>query len=386
MLSEKKSISEIYDVIIVGAGLAGLINAILLSRSGFKVLLLEKKFFPFHKVCGEYISNEVISFLTALGFKPSDYGASKINQLRISDPSGKSIKSELGMGGFGISRFIMDHALMKIACEVGVDVKENNRVTDLEFFNDVFKVVSSSGIYSSHFVIGSYGKRDVLDKNLNRSFMTKHTGYMGVKYHVKLNYPLNEIGLDNFPGGYCGIVKIEDDKYNLCYLYQRRPGVEFKSIAELEQKVLFTNPVIKKYFSEAEYVLEKPEVINEISFDRKPCVENNLFFCGDAAGLITPLCGNGMAMAIHAAKILSEILIHKAKPGIGINTNARQKIEKEYRIKWEAAFASRLFWGRNLQKISGNPMVTKTSLKVFHTFPGLTKWLIGKTHGSEQLR
>jgi flavin-dependent dehydrogenase len=29
---------------------------------------------------------------------------------------------------------------------------------------------------------------------------------------------------------------------------------------------------------------------------------------GDSVGMIHPLCGNGMAMAIHSAKILSELL------------------------------------------------------------------------------
>jgi len=29
---------------------------------------------------------------------------------------------------------------------------------------------------------------------------------------------------------------------------------------------------------------------------------------GDTAGLIHPLCGNGMAMAIHSAKIASELI------------------------------------------------------------------------------
>ena len=51
------------DVVVIGGGLAGLINAILLSRKGFSVVLFEKRNYPSHKVCGEYISNEVLPFL-----------------------------------------------------------------------------------------------------------------------------------------------------------------------------------------------------------------------------------------------------------------------------------------------------------------------------------
>ena len=90
-----------YDVIIIGGGLAGLTTAILLSGKSKKVLVIEKKTYPFHKVCGEYVSNEVLPFLKSIGFDPFEYGATNISKLRISTPSGKNIISPLGLGGFG---------------------------------------------------------------------------------------------------------------------------------------------------------------------------------------------------------------------------------------------------------------------------------------------
>ena len=106
MTTEKTFVNidkTLYDVIIVGGGLAGLVCSILLSRKGFKILLLEKKSYPFNKVCGEYVSNEVIGFLNTLGFDPYKHNASQIDKLRISFPSGKNIFVDLDMGGFGIS-------------------------------------------------------------------------------------------------------------------------------------------------------------------------------------------------------------------------------------------------------------------------------------------
>ena len=371
----------IYDVIIVGGGLAGLVCSIMLSRKGFKILLLEKKSYPFNKVCGEYISNEVIGFLNSLGFDPFTHNASQINKLRISSPAGKNIFVDLDMGGFGISRFTMDHSLSKIAQNSGTLLIENCRVNDVNFIEDVFSVSASIGLFKSRFVIGSYGKRDLLDKKLNRKFIHKHTGYLGVKYHLKLHYPVNEIGLDNFIGGYCGIVKIEDDKYNLCYLYRRKKNDNFKSIRELEEKTLFSNPNIRAIFEKAVFINEQPEVINEISFTDKTCIEDHIFLCGDAAGLIAPLCGNGMSMAIHGAKILSEILIDNLVKGNNINAIERLKIENNYTKKWRTTFSSRLFWGRALQEIYGNKNLTSASLSIIHSFPPLEKWLIKKTHG-----
>jgi len=58
------------DVIVIGGGLAGLTTSILLNRQGLAVTLLEKKSYPFHRVCREYISNEVAPFLKQIRLYP----------------------------------------------------------------------------------------------------------------------------------------------------------------------------------------------------------------------------------------------------------------------------------------------------------------------------
>jgi flavin-dependent dehydrogenase len=373
-----------FDVIIVGGGLAGLTASVLLSGENKKVLLIEKKVYPFHKVCGEYVSNEVLKFLQSCGFNPFVYGASIISKLRISTPGGKNIYSGLEMGGFGLSRYIMDHALFQLAVKNGTTALTATRVSEIEFKENYFQVKTSEGdVITSNLVIGCYGKRDNLDKRLGRKFIRTHTGYLGVKYHIKTALPPNEISLDNFENGYCGIVKIEDDKYNLCYLYRRRKGAaEFNSIRELEEKILFKNPVIKKIFSDSDFLFPQPEVINEISFAPKSCVENHILMCGDSAGLITPLCGNGMSMAIHSAKNLSEIILEsRILDNQEIPDNERTKLELEYAKAWKYNFSRRLSWGRSLQNIFGNTALTGISIHLIHAIPYVERLLISKTHG-----
>ena len=46
----------------------------------------------------------------------------------------------------------------------------------------------------------------------------KLNNYIGVKYHIKINWPEDLIALHNFENGYCGISQIEGNKYCLCYL------------------------------------------------------------------------------------------------------------------------------------------------------------------------
>ncbi|MBC8172389.1 MAG: FAD-binding protein, partial [Chitinophagales bacterium] len=202
MHKQGKEIPEnMFDVIIIGGGLAGLTAAILLSQENKKILLLEKKEYPFHKVCGEYISNEILPFLKSVGFDPFVHDAARIHKLRISTPAGKNIYTPLDLGGFGLSRFVMDNALHVVAKKKGAAIITGSKVTDVSFRDNYFDVETKDGVrYTSKLVIGSYGKRDTLDKKLDRGFIHKKTGYMGIKYHVKVPYPVDEVGLDNFAG------------------------------------------------------------------------------------------------------------------------------------------------------------------------------------------
>ena len=60
-----------YDVIIVGAGVAGSSAAILLGEEGHRVLLLDRATFPRHKTCGEGIMPEGVRILDTLGALPA---------------------------------------------------------------------------------------------------------------------------------------------------------------------------------------------------------------------------------------------------------------------------------------------------------------------------
>ena len=115
-----------FDVFIVGGGLAGLTNAIHLSKSRQRVLLIEKNSYPKHKVCGEYISNEVLPYLNSLGINPIKDGAKQISKVQVSTTKGNLIKGELPLGGFGMSRYFLDSLLLRKARLNGVQVLKDS--------------------------------------------------------------------------------------------------------------------------------------------------------------------------------------------------------------------------------------------------------------------
>ena len=368
------------DVIIVGGGLAGLFNAILLNKAGYKVTVIERKAYPFNRVCGEYVSNEVIPFLAGLSIDLDALNVSRINRLEVTASSGTKVSKKLDLGGFGLSRYTFDNYLYQKAKAEGVNFLLNTRAQDILFVGEIFRVVLPDKVLHAPLVIGCFGKRSNLDQTLNRPFFYKRSPYLAVKFHIRADFPDDLIQLNNYQNGYCGVSKVEGDKYCMCYLAHRDDLRKHGTMAALEQNVICKNPYLKKLFDTAEFLWDKPEVINEISFEKKQAVENHILMSGDTAGMIAPLCGNGMSMAIHSAKTLSGHIIRYYDPQ-NFSLLQRAQLERAYTADWEAQFARRLWVGRTMQRLFGRDAATEVSLRLLNALPGVADYLISKSHG-----
>jgi flavin-dependent dehydrogenase len=366
-------------ILVVGGGLAGLLAAIDLTRRGVHCLVIEKKEYPFHRVCGEYISNEVVPYLKSLDAYPEELQPARINQFELTSVNGKNVTMPLDLGGFGISRYALDYFLYKKAASLGVDFKLKNDVETIAFSNDNFKVQTSDELLSADLVIGAFGKRSKIDLQLRRPFTQKRSPYVGVKYHIRLpGYPSNLIALHNFNDGYCGISRVENDIVNLCYLTHRDNVKAYGNLRGMEQAVLFKNPYLKKIFESAEFLFERAETINEISFETKEPVYRHVLMAGDAAGMITPLCGNGMAIAIHSAKLLSD---HVHRFCID-STYTREALEVDYSKTWRQHFATRLWLGRQVQRLFGDTWASNAAVNLARYARPAAHYLVKKTHGA----
>ena len=366
-----------FDVIIIGGGLAGLTNAIHLSKFNRQVLLIEKDSYPKHKVCGEYISNEVLPYLNSLGIDPINEGAKQITEVQVSTTKGNLIKGELPLGGFGMSRYFLDNLLIKKAQLNGVQVLKDS-VDSIVFENEVFTVrTKDSKLYQSKITIGAFGKRSKLDLKMNRKFIKKKSPYLAVKIHVEGNFPENLIALHNFKGGYCGVSKVENNSINLCYITEYKSFKKFKTISEFQKQVVFKNKHLKKIFEETNPVFKKPLTISQISFETKNPVENHIIMCGDTAGMIHPLCGNGMGMAISSARLASERILQFLNGEI----QTREELEKQYFKDWNREFKIRLSAGHFIARLFRNQTILQIVYSILKITPFLLPKMIKFTHG-----
>ena len=144
----------------------------------------------------------------------------------------------------------------------------------------------------------------------------------------------------------------------------------------MQKNILYKNQHLKKIFSESEICKTFPVVISQINFNKKTQVENNMLMIGDAAGMITPLCGNGMSIALHTAKIAVEFSENFLQQKI-----TRNEMEILYQTNWNQQFLKRLQTGRTLQIFFGSSRLSNLFVQTFKVFPFLAKPLIKMTHG-----
>ncbi len=295
----------------------------------------------------------------------------------LSSVTGKSKTMPLDLGGFGISRYAFDNFLYEEANVAGVEFMLNEEVEKVIFDDERFYVTTKRRELETKILIGAFGKRSKVDHFLNRDFLKERSPYVGIKYHIRTNHPDDLIALHNFDGGYCGMSNIEDGKTTLCYLTRRENLKRFKNVSEMEEHVLFKNPLLLSVFKNAEFLFDKPEVINEISFESKSVVENHMLMAGDSAGMIAPLCGNGMAMAIHSAKMMSDRIIEFTLS----KKFSRTHLEQAYLNDWNTHFKGRLWRGRQIQKLFGGSFTSNLIVNLVMGARPLANTIIKNTHG-----
>lgn len=365
--------------------MAGLATSIEMARAGRKVVLFEKRSYPYHKVCGEYISKESWNYLNYLGLELEAMDLPKINRLLVSDRNGNTFKHQMEMGGFGISRYALDSRLAAIAKKEGVELMEDCRVEEIVFEEGGHRIKSKELEVTAELVVAAYGKRSRLDKKWDREFIRKplaaDRNFMGVKYHVEADLDEDLIGLHIFDGGYCGISKVEGERrYCFCYLTLAAAVQKAGGIEGLEEKVMRKNPYLAQYLDYPR-LFEKAEVISQVNFSTRSQIEQHAFLLGDTAGLIVPLCGNGMSMALHAAHLWSELAVKYFAGKI-----SRSELEQSYQKEWNRAFKLRLSVGKSLQTIFYKHALNSPLIRILNKSPWLSRQLVRLTHGQDFLK
>lgn len=374
-----------FDVAIVGGGLAGSSAALVLAEAGYHVGLFEAKCYPHHKVCGEFLSPECIHLFNQLGItsKIQALCPISIRAVQITAPNGTTWTNPLPGEAWGLSRYALDKLLVDHARQQGVVVYENSTVANVSGrLSEKFCLeIRSASHFQARAVIAAHGKRSNLDRALNRSFLDKPQSFMGLKNHFH-GPPLgDQVRLFVFPGGYCGMSEVEGGLANVCLLvrqeaFRHAGGTIEQFIAWMCQQ----NPPLGRWLSQATPAHDRWLSIGQVPFIRKRLVENDILMAGDAAGLITPIAGDGMVMALHggmlAAAYVDNIL---RQPSLS------KSLLKNYALEWRKRFINQMRLARVLQSIMLRPSLLTPGLHFLNKFPVMGELLVQYTRDSHIL-
>lgn len=379
---------ETVDVVILGAGIAGSCMAILLARRGWKVALLDRRAFPRHKTCGEFLSPEAVGSLIALGLEERlrALEPAVIRHARLHFAGGASVGVPLPGIGWGISRYELDGALHDEARLAGAEVADGTAVTAIARLGDGYELAfKRAGVHSAlraRTAIGAWGGNgapaNVPDA---RDLHAAYCPYLGVKTHLTGCRTEEDDRLDMyfFDGGYVGLSSAGNGIVNAAALLDAR------SFKRRESTVVGwltaaggRNARLALRLEGAVPVAGSQAAVSPVRVYGEPLPWNGVPLIGDACVTIPPLCGDGMSMAIRSAQLCA-IQADRFLRGEA----ALEQWETEYSAAVRRQFRGPLRWGRLLQRAADDRRLTKLAAASAALVPGIVGRLAKATRLGE---
>jgi flavin-dependent dehydrogenase len=178
------------------------------------------------------------------------------------------------------------------------------------------------------------------------------------------------------PGGYCGISAIENGAANVCLL-ARESVFRGRGVAPFLAWMRRQNPRLQEWFAHAEPTGERWLSIAQLPFVRKGPVSGDLLMAGDAAALIAPLAGDGIAMALRSGRLAASCAMEFLQDRL-----AAERLPRRYAARWRRQFAARLLLARGLQSLMLRPRLLSPALRMSARVPPLASYLVAHTRGS----
>jgi flavin-dependent dehydrogenase len=308
------------DIAILGGGLAGSAAAILLSRAGRHVTLVERDAQPHHKVCGEFLSQEALTYLNHLGLDAAELsllGAVPLRFVRLAHGT-RYAEAALPFAARSLTRRTLDARLLDLAEVSGASVLRGCRALALDPTPAGWTVTiapkngTSQGLTAKTALLAT-GKHDL---NRRPRPSGKQPNLVAFKMYFRLT-PQQTAALEScvelilFRGGYAGLQPVEDGVANLCCLVDRtalqRMGGRWPDLLRHMQQEC---ALLRERLHNATPLLEKPLAIASIPYGYvRPAATDGLWSLGDQAAVIPSFTGDGMSIALHGGSLAAAMLL-----------------------------------------------------------------------------
>jgi flavin-dependent dehydrogenase len=360
--------STFADHLVIGGGPAGSMVALRLAAAGRRVVVIEKEREPHHKVCGEFLSQEAISYLNQVGVSPRELGAVGIRHLRLSSGS-RAVEASLPFQALSLSRRALDAALLVRAAEKGCSIQRGIIVRSLDPIGDQWIATLSNGeSLQSRSVFLATGKHDL--HGWNRS-PGKQSDLVGFKLYWQLA-PAQIAALRDrmelvlFAGGYGGLSLVENDAANLCLVVRRSTLRSLGGWSELLTAILDRNRTLRQLLDGAEPLWPQPLAISAIPYGYLTNSEHGFWCVGDQAAVIPSFTGDGISIALHSASLAAEMFL-------------AGKTAAEFNRTLHAHLHRSMTFATLLSRGAVTRLGRDSALAVLSLFPNSMRWIAAAT-------
>lgn len=376
---------RLWDVVVVGAGLAGAMVARELGRRGRAVLLLERQPFPRWKVCGACLNGAAQRALTHAGLDGlvARAGAPRLMELRMTG-WGRTASVAL-QGSVALSREALDQALVRAAVEEGVvfahgasaelgPVREGERT--LRVRSDHGEQIVRARVVVS--AAGLHGLRSPAMAGPAPLAAVQAGSRLGVGAVLEgggAGYGPGVVHMVVGPGGYVGLVRQEDQRLNVAAAFDaefmRRHGSPERAVrAHLESAGMPRLPDgIHRGWRGT------PPLTRRLS----SLGEERLFLVGDAAGYVEPFTGEGMGWALWGALALAPLVHAGAKRWDEALLHRWAQVHRR-RIRRGQRICRMVAWGLR------RPWMARVAVHVLGTLPVLARPFVMHTSATTHVR
>jgi len=368
------------DVVVVGAGPAGSVTALLLARRGYRVTIVDRARFPRPKPCGEYLNPAAVAALDRLGLGPQvAVAGTSISGMFIAGPDGAAVWAPFPAGrGLLVPRARLDHLLLRQAAAAGAGVIEEFRVDEVSPGRAPEVLGRHRGQTArlvARLVIGADGLQSVVARRAG-PLEPAAGGHYTIGAHFEgLDAAVPRGDLHLGWGWYAGAALYGDGIGNVVAAvprgwFRRAGGAE----------TIFTEacealPVLGRIVRGARRVTPFVSV-GPLGYTRRWAVDDGLLLVGDAAGTINPMTGEGIALALRGAELAAAAADQALRQG-----RASRQALAAYDQARAAAFQDTWRISRLLQWIIRQPALASYLVRHLAEDPHLAMRLLGVVSG-----
>jgi geranylgeranyl reductase family protein len=285
---------------VVGGGPAGSSAAFVLASAGIRVCLIDRSRFPRDKLCGGLLtqrSKKLFESIFHADWSPAIHAVSPGAKFFYRTRLLREVSNYKNL--CFTARRDFDAFLLDLARQRGAQIMEGGRVTSVDVANSTLTLASGSRLNYS-FLIGADGVNSLVAKVVfSRSFSQRTIGF-GLEMEVPISTENPPVAA---PEIYFGLID-----WGYAWVFPKRTTVT-AGIGGLWRKNPDLPPAFKKFLCQRFGQIPAAAIKGHyVPFgDFRPIPGQGLILlCGDAAGLVDPITGEGIAYAMQSGSFAAE--------------------------------------------------------------------------------